>query len=908
MSSRLRAAMFSAALLCAGAGVASGGIVTNGNAVTVSGVCEIGGISLGAGQRLELSAGSELRLPRDGVVEAKGVSDVVVSGPGAIVGGGIRFEDARRSRVEGVRFEDCAVAVEVRGASGEVSVSGCRALRVSGAFLKVCDGAAGVSLSDCGGSDIYRGLWVEGVMGGGRSIRGVAVKGLALRGQTEYVLQVSYAEGESSVGGKATEIEGISMSDVSNERSVYGVAVAGRPDSPVKGVSFSNIDFGAVRWRDCELSNVEDIAYDGVPGLFGTTLCHDVEPLDLSFYDEVFKRVVMADRAADAAWVACDTPEKLKARQERVRAESVAAMGGFPERCPLNARVTGRIEKKGYAIEKVLFESRRGFHVSGHLFIPQDPRFSAPYPALLVPCGHTSVAAKWGFGYQRIGVFGARAGFAVLVYDPIDQGERRQKRDGAKSWSGVHEHNNVGVRATLLGSSQAAIRIWDGMRALDYLEGRPDVDRTRLGVLGISGGGTLSSNINAFDGRIRAGAPAAFLSTMRDVYDNCGPQDAEQQFFGQLRIGLNHLGLVCLRAPSPTLMVVSHDDFFPLMGSIATCERAKVVYGAAGNAAAVDMQDAAGPHHWYQSNQRASIGWMRRWLLGDKEGWTPEKGRALRFEDAGFMIDADNSGCAYDPIEVRRCAPGGRVIDLPGERSIYDILREELAAARSSRPAVTPEVVRGVTGIRPVESIGVVVCPASRRASRSGGFESRRVILQREDDMVMIPVVTISPAKSSGKSPVLVVGDSKRRFEYAAKVRSLLEEGRSVAVADLRGFGDTAKSRHSFYGASSADEEIAILMYTLGDSIVARRAEDISIVARYVRETLGAAPLLYAEGRAVIPAAHARYLDPSAFSGIETAKEPLSWSEVFADETKRFPFANCVYGAMRSYDWAELLK
>ena len=883
------------------------GIETNGLDVIVQeGVHDCRGLTLSQDQRLKVPAGATLRFAKGTGVTAHGCSDVSVSGGGTLVGGGVTFEDVRNAVVEGVRFEDVPSAVAVSGLSSNVSVRSCRVIQASAACLEVGDGAKDVSLEDVSGVNAFRGLWVRGCRRGGRSIERVSVRGLTLRGQTECVMELGYAEGRMDAAPAPTRISDIALSDICNEKSVYGFWLKGDRSLPVEGLRLSNIDLGSVRWRDVEIRGVEDVVCDGLPGLFDVMLTHGPQFLNYSVYDEAFKRVVEADRAADAGWLSCRTPEQLKARQDSLRVRALEAMGGLPERCALNGCVTGRIEKDDYAIEKVLFESRHGFHVTAHLFLPTDTKYAAPFPAVVVPCGHSSEDGKWGSGYQRIGVMGAREGFAVLIYDPIDQGERRQKRDGAKSWSSVHEHNAVGVRAMLLGKSQAMIRLWDGMRAIDYLETRRDVDTARIGVAGMSGGGTLSSYINAFDSRIKAGAPAGFLSTIRDVYDNCGPQDAEQQFFGELAIGFNHLGIVSLRAPSPTLMVVSHNDFFPLMGALATCERAKAVYALAGNASGVDLQDAAGPHHWYQSNQAATLGWMRRWMLGKEQGWTREKGTALRFGDAGFAVTADNSGCALDPAECRWAAPGGSVLNLPGERTIYDIFRDERKRFGRGRSKPNAADVRRVTGIRPLTDLMAQVCPSSRRQASANGVTATRVVLQRPDDMTMIPVVTLVPDNGAKGAPVVVVSDEKRRFALAPQLRSYLEDGRAVVVADLRAFGETAFSRHSFYGSSNADEEIAVLYYALGDSLVARRAEDLLLVARHVSETLGGVPDLVAEGRAVLPAVHAHFLERDAFGGIEISGAPLGWSVLLEDDAAPYPFANCIQGALREYDWVDL--
>ncbi len=89
-------------------------------------------------------------------------------------------------------------------------------------------------------------------------------------------------------------------------------------------------------------------------------------------YDNMLKAVYEADLAADEAWTACKTPAELAARQRVVRTALVEALGGFPERCPLNVTVTGRVARDGYTVEKLYFESQPGHHVTANLFLP-DP-------------------------------------------------------------------------------------------------------------------------------------------------------------------------------------------------------------------------------------------------------------------------------------------------------------------------------------------------------------------------------------------------------------------------------------------------------------------------------------------------------------------------------------------------------
>ena len=620
-----------------------------------------------------------------------------------------------------------------------------------------------------------------------------------------------------------------------------------------------------------------------------------------SVFDTAFNAAVRLDLAQDEAWLSCVTPAALASRQAEVRAKTIAALGGFPEKTPLNAQVTGRLPREGYTVEKILLETRPHHYMTAHLFLPDPAKFRPPYAAIAVPCGH-SLAAKNGPPYQRAGVTGALNGLATLVCDPIDQGERRQFDDGKSEWVTTREHVRVGLRAALVGWNAAQFRIWDGIRAVDYLASRPDVDRERIGVMGMSGGGTLSSYVNALDPRLKAAAPAGFLSTMRDVLDNCGPQDAEQIVFGQLRIGWNHLGMVVSRAPSPLLIVTSHSDFFPFCGSLTLFEEAKKIYRMLGAPDKVALMETAGPHHWYESTRHASCFWFRRWLCGDESAW-PADQTALRRMDIGYCHSAETCGVAYEEPAVKNVTATGRTLDIPGSRTVYDLMRDELARLDACRAPVTPENVRAACGAKPLKSLSVT--PAALRETVATDGKLVSAVLCRDDDMTPIPVRAFLPADVKG-TPVILFGDADAK-SLCGKSEALVAEGRAVCVAEMRAFGETSKGLHPFYTSVSGDEETAMLMRAVGENLVARRAEDAALAARWFASLCGGKrPELRAIGRAVIPAAHARYLERETFDGFVAERAPSSWRALVADPMIPTCFADLVNGALRVYDWVDL--
>jgi len=128
--------------------------------------------------------------------------------------------------------------------------------------------------------------------------------------------------------------------------------------------------------------------------------------------------------------------EQIKNHYEKLKNNFISAIGGLPERTPLNAQITGVLHRDRFQVEKILFESRPKHFVSANLYLPASSEFKPPYPGVLIPCGHYNLS-KAHDEYQSMGALMALNGIAALVYDPIGQGERLQIRDN--DGSGGHD-------------------------------------------------------------------------------------------------------------------------------------------------------------------------------------------------------------------------------------------------------------------------------------------------------------------------------------------------------------------------------------------------------------------------------------------------------------------------------------
>ena len=614
-----------------------------------------------------------------------------------------------------------------------------------------------------------------------------------------------------------------------------------------------------------------------------------------------------ADIAADEAWRKVKTPEELVARQKKMRADFIAALGGLPARTPLQARTTGTLEiEDGIRVEKVLFASQPNFWVSGNVYVPRTTSdCKPPYPALLVPCGHTD-NGKAAAGYQYAGIAGARAGFLTLVYDPVDQGERVMSPDRL-SWKG---HNWGGALADRLGWSFARIRVWDAMRALDYLQERPDVDGEKLCVYGISGGGTATALVMSLDDRVKAAAPACYLSTIHDTFDQRFPSDAEQEHYGQLTFGLNHLGYLLLRAPSPVLVCSTLGDIFPYKGMVSTFAAAQDVAGRFGWSDRFALIRGTCGHYWPEGSRQASLDWFRRWVKGERGAFRADVD-SYREQNVGLNLGAKEYGFVHKQLFTPRTArelnatPDGRTCSLPGARTVHDLLKEELARLDSSRTKgfITGKDVAELAGIR------LAKCPVAQAhvlaTEKLSGLTLERLSFFTPDG-AQFPAVLLIPVRVSAP-PTIICGDGPRAARLARARRSLAE-GSPVLLPDLCGWGELGRFTRKFSGQAVSDETLAMTWYPLGRSLVGIRAENILDCAAQLIARYGMTPRLVAYGRAVIPAAHARFVAQGLFEGaVEAHDAPRGWADEIRAGAKA-NFADSVHGALAVYDWPALLR
>jgi cephalosporin-C deacetylase-like acetyl esterase len=298
-----------------------------------------------------------------------------------------------------------------------------------------------------------------------------------------------------------------------------------------------------------------------------------------NYLDDIAAEETGVRRATIAA---ITTRAEAEARQREVRKKILTLIGGLPEKAPLNAKVLGSTQAEGFRIEKILYYSQPNFPVTALLYLPdaQPGAAKQKLPAIVIAPGHgfTGKVTDYAFASNF-----ARNGFAVLSYDPIGQGERLQYPDPADASktllkASTGEHGEAGLQPTLIGDALARTFAWDGIRAVDYLTTRADIDPSRIGAFGCSGGGTMTALLGALDTRVHAIAVACYLTSFDQLLPALGPQDSEQSTPNFIASGLDFPDWVEVAAPRPYAIISTAQDMFPYAGALSTATESRRFY------------------------------------------------------------------------------------------------------------------------------------------------------------------------------------------------------------------------------------------------------------------------------------------------------------------------------------------
>ncbi len=538
--------------------------------------------------------------------------------------------------------------------------------------------------------------------------------------------------------------------------------------------------------------------------------------------DQAYKQLnIRKDRIAEL-----HSLSDWKHRQQRVDSILRDIIGPFPERTPLNARITKRIAKEDYTIENIIFESQPGYYVTASLFIPKGLKGKSP--AILDCIGHSNASYRRPI-YQHEILNLVKKGFIVLAFDPIGQGERLEYYDPKTGKSIVggstHQHSYAGAQAFITGSSQARYEIWDGIRAIDYLLTRKEVDPERIGITGISGGGTQTAYIAALDQRIVAAAPENYITSFKRLIQAIGPQDAEQNLYNEIARGLDHADLLEVRAPKPTLMITTTRDFFPIQGSIETAAEISGIYKAYNRESNFRMVMDDTTHSFSRKNNESMYAFFQKYL-----------------DNPGDSTDLDVAPLTHGELQVTKT--GQVSTSIKDAETVFSLNLKEakkkeagLQALRKDLSGYLPEALDAARTLSGYRDPDVFHKPVFTGRYRKSGYVIEKHFVKGEGDYV-IPYILMIPDAPNGKG-VICLGTKGKSEELAnGDMEWFVKRGYTVLAPDLLGVGELGKGEYkgdSFINNTSYG--VWYLSILTGRSIVGVRAGDVVRLARLLKRT-----------------------------------------------------------------------
>ncbi len=489
---------------------------------------------------------------------------------------------------------------------------------------------------------------------------------------------------------------------------------------------------------------------------------------------------------------------KSKAEWERrareIREQVLVSCGlwPWPEKTPLHAKIFGRLEREGYSVEKVYFQTYPGFYLAGNLYRPSG---KGPFPAVLNPHGHWNKGrledTKVGSIAARCISF-ARQGMIAFSYDMV--GYNDTQFGGGTNAPGYNTHRQFGNNPTdqLWNISLMGLQTWNSVRALDFLESLPDVDKSRLGCTGASGGGTQTFMLGALDDRLAAQAPCVMVS--HTMQGGCSCENVPG-----LRVDFSNMEIAAVPAPRPQILVAASGDWTKTTMTVEGPAVEKI-YRLFEAPEKLRYTRFDFDHNYNQTTREAVYEWFGRWLLNNPD--------PASFKEQAYQKEPDAD---------LRVFPGGK---MPADAVTGDQLRKYLVAQAEAQQTGLP-----VSNPPLLEKYKSVMLPAWKRTmqarfvetglvveagkiTKSVNHTSTQLTLGRLGKGDRLPAILITPRRDALDTlAVLVHPEGKAGFldengALKGLAKKFVEKGQSVLLVDTFLTGElvnpAAKARNYF--------------------------------------------------------------------------------------------------------------
>jgi len=517
-------------------------------------------------------------------------------------------------------------------------------------------------------------------------------------------------------------------------------------------------------------------------------------------------------------------------------------------RTDLKATVTGKLQGDGFIVEKLHYQSSPGLYVTGNLYLPADRKKDEKFPAILYVCGHGRVKKDGvSFGnkvhYHHHGAWFARNGYVCLTLDTIQLGEIEGIHHGTYSknmWWWVSR-----------GYTPAGVEAWNGIRGIDYLQSRPEVDSERIGVTGRSGGGAYSWWIAALDERVKAAVPVAGITSMRNhVVDGCVESHCDCMY----QVNSKRWDFAMISSlVAPRALLISNTDkdgIFPLEGVLDVHAKTRKLYRLLGAAGNLGLQIAEGPHKDTQDLRVHAFSWFNRFLKKQNPPPLIDKPATKYFEPEQLKVFKKNPADEKTSSIHETFVPVASAPPIPKDRDAWEKYRDKVRTELDENvlgawPKKSPEA-KGET-LADLSSGGIrfsVHRFVSQEPWELSLFLVHREGLAREDlELVVLNVLdadgwndfAASYGKPFGKGfpqGLQLPAHDAKAFDSERKMFN--NHKWAMAYVVPRGIGPTAWS-----GDARKRNQILRRFYLLGETLDSMRAYDVVRCAGTLRSVEG---------------------------------------------------------------------
>jgi cephalosporin-C deacetylase-like acetyl esterase len=603
-------------------------------------------------------------------------------------------------------------------------------------------------------------------------------------------------------------------------------------------------------------------------------------------------------------WSRVKNESDLLQLRAELRRSLLAMIARLPtKKTNLHAEITGRVSSTGFHIEKLIYQSLPGLYVTALVYAPENG--DKLHPAILVPAGHSADGKNH---YQALCERLALRGYLVISWDPVGQGERSQFWDAKAKKSRYNlicgEHAVMGNLAYLAGANLARWEVWDGMRAVDYLLTRADVDGSRINITGTSGGGFQAALIGALDERIKVIIPSCYITALPMRVENRifadSHSDPEQDLFGFISKGVDHAGMLLAMYPRAVMVATAALDFFPVQGAHKSYTEVSSFYKRFGHGDRIEFAESYNRHEYSLKNQEGALSFLDRFnQMPVRHGLPP----VIPFSDA----------------ELRVTKSGQVSVDYPEGRTLPQFIAAYAMDASHRNQTTLAELYRREHD----PDIG------AWRVSRYEGFSSSKEVrweavgsatigtahidryVLHHSRYLEIPLLHFYDDSGHPKGAVLWFSlHGKASQEDWPQISKLLNDGYEVFSFDFRGLGETSmKFRVDSSSASSSkgfdeayvdplDSVMADYVYNsllTGRPYCLQMMDDLKIVELFVRSLNSRFPreplTLAATGEAYSLAVRFQEVDPEVLILKQDSSLVLNWSALVAQGQEQWPIS-----------------